>query len=32
MKGYGLGEYLRITLSSRAENQRFIDTLEEVMA
>lgn len=32
MKGYGLGECLRITLASRAENQRFIDTLEEVMA
>jgi histidinol-phosphate aminotransferase len=32
MKGYGLGDYLRITLASRAENQRFIDTLEQVMA
>lgn len=32
MKGYGLGDYLRITLASRAENQRFIDTLAEVMA
>jgi len=32
MKGYGLGDYLRITLASRTENQRFIDTLEEVMA
>jgi histidinol-phosphate aminotransferase len=31
MIGYGLGDYLRITLASRAENQRFIDTLEEVM-
>jgi len=32
MKGYGLGDYLRITLASRTENQRFIDTLEQVMA
>ena len=32
MSGYGLGDHLRITLASRVENQRFIDTLEEVMA
>lgn len=32
MSGYGLGDYLRITLASRSENQRFIDTLKEVMA
>lgn len=32
MSGYGLGDYLRITLASRGENQRFIDTLQEVMA
>ena len=32
MKGYGLGDYLRITVASRAENRRFIDTLGQVMA
>jgi histidinol-phosphate aminotransferase len=32
MNGYGLGDYLRITLGSRAENRRFIDTLQQVMA
>lgn len=32
MKGYGLGDYLRITIASRAENRRFIDTLQQVMA
>lgn len=32
MAGYGLADCLRITLASRIENRRFIDTLEEVMA
>ncbi len=32
MAGYGLGHFLRITLSTRADNQRFITTLQEVLA
>jgi histidinol-phosphate aminotransferase len=32
MAGYGLGHFLRITLSTRTDNQRFITTLQEVLA
>lgn len=32
MKGYGLGDYLRITVGTDAENRRFIEVLSEVMA
>jgi histidinol-phosphate aminotransferase len=32
MGGYGLGEYLRITICARAENQRLLDALQAVMA
>ena len=32
MASYGLGHFLRITLSTRADNQRFVSTLQEVMA
>ncbi len=32
MAGYGLGHFLRVTLSTRADNQRFVSTLQEVMA
>lgn len=32
MAGYGLGHFLRITLSTPADNQRFVSTLQEVMA
>jgi histidinol-phosphate aminotransferase len=32
MTGYGLGQFLRITLATRADNQRFIITLQEVLA
>lgn len=31
MAGYGLGEHLRITVSTRAENQRLLDALQEVL-
>lgn len=31
MGGYGLGEYLRITVCTRAENQRLLDALQAVM-
>ena len=31
MAGYGLGHFLRITLSTHADNQRFISNLQEVM-
>lgn len=32
MKGYGLGDYLRITVGTDAENRRFIEVLSGVMA
>ncbi len=32
MAGYGLGHFLRITLSTRADNQRFVRILQEVTA
>lgn len=32
MGGYGLGDYLRITVCGRAENQRLLDTLQAVLA
>jgi histidinol-phosphate aminotransferase len=29
MQGYGLGDYLRITISTQADNERFIDELKQ---